>query len=645
MTHTTPESITSLHDQDEHKDLLRLVTAGSVDDGKSTLIGRLLFESKGIYEDQLEAVRSASGQKGSTQGGLDLALVTDGLKAEREQGITIDVAYRYFSTPRRKFIIADSPGHEQYTRNMVTGASTANLAIILIDASQGVLTQSRRHAFLASLLGIPHAVITINKMDLVDYSEKVYDEIVADFREFSAKLDIQDLTFIPISALTGDNVVERGENMSWYEGTTLLNHLETVHIASDRNLIDLRLPVQYVSRPHSDFRGYMGTLASGIIRSGDEVMTLPSGKRSTVTQVIGSNGPCEEGFPPQPVTVTLADEIDISRGDMLVHVHNTPQVDRTFEAMVVWMAEEPMDTRRQYTIKHTSRLSPGQISKIRYRIDVNTLHRLDATALELNEIGRCTVEVARPLAFDPYRENRTTGAFIIIDRVSHNTVGAGMILDRKPGERELDAHHRVTETRARHLQLDRSLVSLEERNTRSGQRPVTVWLTGLMGSGKSTIGCALERRLFDDGRLVTLYDGENTRLGLNKDLDFSADDRAENARRAAEVAKLFNEAGMISISTLLSPSDEDRGIACSIVGEDRFLLIYLSAPVEVCKERAPHRIYEKAEEGEIKVFPGVNAPYDVPESPDLVLPTHEISVEESVDRIVALLEERGVFDA
>ncbi len=645
MTHTTPENIISLHEQDEHKDLLRLVTAGSVDDGKSTLIGRLLFESKGIYEDQLEAVRSASGQKGSTQGDLDLALVTDGLKAEREQGITIDVAYRYFSTPRRKFIIADSPGHEQYTRNMVTGASTANLAIILIDASQGVLTQSRRHAFLASLLGIPHAVITINKMDLVDYSEKIYDQIVADFREFSAKLDIQDLTFIPISALTGDNVVERGENMPWYEGTTLLNHLETVHIASDRNLIDLRLPIQYVSRPHSGFRGYMGTLASGIIRAGDEVMTLPSGKRSTVTQVIGSDGPCEEGFPPQPVTVTLADEIDISRGDMLVHVHNTPQVDRNFEAMVVWMAEEPMDTRRQYTIKHTSRLSPGQISKIRYRIDVNTLHRLDATALELNEIGRCTVEVARPLAFDPYRENRTTGAFIIIDRVTHNTVGAGMILDRKPGERELDAHHRVTETRARHLQLDRSLVSLEERNARSGQRPVTVWLTGLMGSGKSTIGCALERRLFDEGRLVTLYDGENTRLGLNKDLDFTADDRAENARRAAEVAKLFNEAGIISVSTLLSPSDEDRGIACSIIGEDRFLLIYLSAPVEVCKERAPHRIYEKAEDGEIKVFPGVNAPYDVPGSPDLVLPTHEISVAESVDRIMELLEGRGVFKA
>ncbi len=645
MTHTTPENITSLHEQDEHKDLLRLVTAGSVDDGKSTLIGRLLFESKGIYEDQLEAVRSASGQKGSTQGDLDLALVTDGLKAEREQGITIDVAYRYFSTPRRKFIIADSPGHEQYTRNMVTGASTANLAIILIDASQGVLTQSRRHAFLASLLGIPHAVITINKMDLVDFSEKVYDEIVADFREFSAKLDIQDLTFIPISALTGDNVVERGENMPWYEGTTLLNHLETVHIASDRNLIDLRLPIQYVSRPHSDFRGYMGTLASGIIRAGDEVMTLPSGKRSSVTQVIGPDGPCEEGFPPLPVTVTLADEIDISRGDMLVHVHNTPQVDRDFEAMVVWMAEEPMDTRRQYTIKHTSRLSPGQISKIRYRIDVNTLHRLDATTLELNEIGRCTVEVARPLAFDPYRENRTTGAFIIIDRVTHNTVGAGMILDRKPGERELEAHHRVTETRARHLQLDRSLVPLEERNARSGQRPVTVWLTGLMGSGKSTIGCALERRLFDDGRLVTLYDGENTRLGLNKDLDFTADDRAENARRAAEVAKLFNEAGMISVSTLLSPCDEDRKIACSIVGEDRFILIYLSTPVEVCKERAPHRIYEKAENGEIKVFPGVNAPYEVPESPDLVLPTHEISVAESVDRIVTYLEERGVFEA
>ncbi|MFW6062434.1 MAG: sulfate adenylyltransferase subunit CysN, partial [Planctomycetota bacterium] len=560
----------------EQKDLLRFVTAGSVDDGKSTLIGRLLYESKGIYEDQLAGVRSASGRRGSAQEDLDLSLVTDGLKAEREQGITIDVAYRYFSTPNRKFIIADTPGHEQYTRNTATGASTANLAIVLIDAVNGVLTQSKRHAFIASLLAIPHLVVTVNKMDLVDYSEKVFEEIVEEFSSFAAKLEIRDVTFIPISALKGDNVTGRSGRMPWYEGPTLLSHLENVHIASDRNFIDLRFPVQYVSRPSSQFRGYIGTVASGMIRPGDEVMALPSGRKSRVRQVIGPEGAeMEEAFPPQPVTVTLTDEIDVSRGDMLVHVHNVPHLDRECEAMIIWMAEEPMKPGKQYLAKHTTRQVPAMISDLRFRMDVNTLHRQQATELQLNEIGRCTVELARPIAYDPYQKSRSTGSFILIDRLTNNTVAAGVILDREQNKLHTEPSQRVRRPRSTHVQPRRSDVTAAQRRERLSQTPATIWLTGLTGSGKTTIAYALEKRLFEEGYLASVLDGENVRLGVNKDLGFTAEERSENLRRSAEIARLLNGTGLISICAFLSPTEEDREQVREILGAERFLEVYL----------------------------------------------------------------------
>ena len=628
--------------QNEQKDLLRFVTAGSVDDGKSTLIGQLLFESKGIYEDQLASVRKASETVGTTGGDLDLALVTDGLKAEREQGITIDVAYRYFSTPRRKFIIADTPGHEQYTRNMATGASTANLVVILVDAEHGVVTQSKRHTFIASLLAIPHVLVAVNKMDLVDYSREVYDRICAELVNFAAKLEVTDLTFIPVSALKGDNVVTRSNRMSWYRGSTLLNHLETVQLASDRNLIDLRFPVQYVLRPDRTFRGYLGAVSSGAIRAGDEIMVIPSGMRTSVKTVFTGDGEVEEAFPPMSVGVTLADEVDVSRGDMLVHVHNVPRVGRTLDAMVVWMNQEPMVLGKQYTIKHCTRLVGGVVSTLRYRVDVNTLHRSQAQQLGLNEIGRCVLTLGQPIAHDPYGRNRATGAFIIIDRVSNNTVGAGMILDREPNELVASPERAISQPRSGHVHRHAGAVTLDQRSERLGHQPFAVWLTGLSGSGKSTIAYALEKRLFDAGLSPVVLDGENARLSFSKDLGFGADDRVENIRRAAEVARLFNQGGMITICSFLSPYAESRRQAREIIGNDRFLEVYLSAPRDVCRERSPERLYDLAQSGEIEQFSGVTAPYEPPESPDLALPTHEADVAECVERIVALLRAKGL---
>ena len=626
--------------QDEHKDLLRFVTAGSVDDGKSTLIGRLLYESKGIYEDQLEAIEKLAGSAG---GDVDLALVTDGLRAEREQGITIDVAYRYFSTPRRKFIIADTPGHEQYTRNMATGASTANLVVILIDAVNGVLTQSKRHMFIASLLGIPHVVVAVNKMDLVGYSRQVYDDICAEFAEFAAKLEVTDLTFIPVSALKGDNAVERSRNMPWYKGATLLNHLESVHIAGDRNLIDLRFPVQYVLRPDRTFRGYLGTVASGTVRPGDEVMVLPSGVRNRVAGVFSPEGPLDEAFPPLAVGLTLEKEVDISRGDMLVHVHNIPRIDRELDAMIVWMSEEAMVPGKPYTIKHATRLVPGTVSNLRFRVDVNTLHRSRADGLGLNEIGRCVVTLSRPIAYDPYTRNRSTGAFIVIDRLTNNTVGAGMILDRGPNELVVSPEHAVTTPHSEHVHRHASGVSADQRAQRLGHRPFTLWLTGLAGSGKSSVAYALERRLFDAGTVATVLDGENARLTYNKDLGFSADERTENIRRSAEVARLLNDAGLVAVCAFLSPYAEARQTAREAIGPDRFIEVYLSAPIEVCRRRSPEKLYDLAQTGEIKQFSGVTAPYEPPANPDLLLPTHEIDVDECVERICALLKAKGLL--
>lgn len=627
--------------QHERKELLRFLTCGSVDDGKSTLIGRLLYDSKMIYEDQLAAVQRDSAVHGTTGGDFDPALLTDGLKAEREQGITIDVAYRYFSTARRKFIIADTPGHEQYTRNMATGASTCDLAIILIDARNGVVEQTKRHSFITSLLGIKHVLVAINKMDLVDYNQEAFEQIKSDYTQFAARMSVDDVHFIPISALVGDNVVDPGENMPWYDGGTLMHMLETVHIASDRNFIDFRFPVQFVNRPNLDFRGFCGTIASGIVRQGDEVVALPSGKTSTVKEIVTYEGTVEEAFAPMSVTLRLQDEIDVSRGDMLVHPGNMPRTDQKFDAMIVWMSEDPLVPGKQYAIKHTSKEISGTVDTLRYRVDVNTLRRQDSPTLKLNEIGRCHLTLNQAIMYDGYRRNRSSGAFILMDRLSNATVAAGMILDRVTTDEK--AGYWDDEASSEHLRSSTGDVTQEERIARFGQRPVTILLTGLTGSGKTTIAHALDRRLFDQGRSSTVIDGQNLRIGLNKDLGFSTKDRSENLRRTVEVAKLFNGAGIISICAFVAPNREIRNRFRDAFTKEQFIMVHLAAPVEVCRERDEEGMYVKAEAGEIENFPGVSADYEPPRNCDLTLPTDQLSVERCVDELISLLESRGII--
>jgi bifunctional enzyme CysN/CysC len=617
----------------QKKELLRFLTCGSVDDGKSTLIGRLLHDTKMIYEDQLAAVKRDSEKVGTTGAGeIDLALLTDGLKAEREQGITIDVAYRYFSTDRRKFIIADTPGHEQYTRNMATGASTCQLAIILIDARHGVQTQTRRHSFIVSLLGIRHVVVAINKMDLVGHSQEVFERIRAEYTGFVAKLDLPDITFIPMSALKGDNVATRSEKTPWYHGPSLLDHLETVHIASDRNLADLRFPVQYVIRPNLDFRGFAGTIASGTVRTGDEVMVLPSGKRSRVKSIVTYDGDLDEAFAPQAVTLTLTDEVDVSRGDMLVRPDSPPHVSSQIEAMVVWMAEQPFVPGRTYTLKHTTRQVSAEVGAFRYGVDVNTLEHRSVARLGLNEVGLVQLSLTQPLACDPYRTNAATGAFILIDRLTNTTVGAGMIQEAGP-PRQAEA---VATAKTRD-----SLVAPAEREQRYGQKPVTVLLVGLTGSGKSRIAYALERRLWDEGRAVTVLYGQNMRHGLNRDLGFTADDRSENLRRSAEVAKLMNDAGVITIAAFVAPHASVREKAKHVIGADRVLEVYCTAPMEVLRSRDQSGAYKLADEGKIAQMPGVTAAFEEPTAPDLVLNTDQLDVDASVSRIIELMKAKG----
>ncbi|WP_280231145.1 adenylyl-sulfate kinase [Nocardia cyriacigeorgica] len=585
--------------------LLRLATAGSVDDGKSTLIGRLLFDSKTLFTDQLDAVERTSRDRGEDY--PNLALLTDGLRAEREQGITIDVAHRYFATPRRKFIIADTPGHIQYTRNMVTGASTADLALVLVDARKGVVEQTRRHAFLAALLGIPHLVLCVNKMDLVDWSQQRFTEIREEFAGFASKLDVTDLTFVPVSALHGDNIVHRGTSMPWYEGTPLLHHLEEVHIASDRNLIDARLPVQYVIRSHTpEFRGYAGTIAGGVFKPGDEVTVLPSGLNSTVRSIFGPGGvPIEEAFPPQAVTVQLADELDVSRGDLICRPANRPHVGRDLDAMVCWFAEDAeLTPGASYTLRHTTRSTPVEVRSLDYRLDVNTLHRDEnATVLSLNEIGRVQLHTRQPLLFDPYRRNRTTGSFLLVDDSTGNTVAGGMITGPSLPSSRVVWHSTAVE------------------RTERATRGMTVWLTGLSGSGKSTVAVELERRLVASGRPAFLLDGDNLRHGLNSDLGFSAEDRVENVRRVGEVARLFAEAGVIAIVSLISPyrADRDRARAVHEAAGIPFLEVFVDTPLEICESRDPKGMYAKARAGEISDFTGVDAPYEHPLTPGLVL--------------------------
>ena len=625
-------------------DLLRFTTAGSVDDGKSTLIGRLLYDSKSIFQDQFEAIERASAAQGNGQ--VNLALLTDGLRAEREQGITIDVAYRYFATPRRKFIIADTPGHVQYTRNMVTGASTAELAVILVDARNGVLQQSRRHGFISSLLQIPHMLVAINKMDLVDYSEDVYHELVDEYRAFAERLDIDDIVFIPISALKGDNVVEKSSRMPWYDGPTVLHYLETVKVGADRNMVDFRFPVQYVLRPDQNFRGYAGQVASGTVTRGEEITALPSNKKSRVKSVAEMGGELEEARAGESIVITLEDELDISRGDMIVRSRNLPIVTRSLDADICWMGETPLRKDRPYVLQHTTRTVQAYVSKIIYRINVDTLHREQAETFELNEIGRIEVEIADPLFVDPYKINRETGSFVLIDPDSNTTVAAGMI--RGSGQDVTPIGREVEEqTSARRKSPDVVWEGLnirrEEREKLNGHKSAVLWFTGLSGSGKSTVARALERRLFNEGINTMMIDGDHVRHGLNGDLGFSPMDRTENIRRVSEVARLFFEHGSITLCSFVSPYREDRAFARGLVPDGRFLEVHVDCDIEVCKRRDPKGLYERAEKGEIPSFTGVSAPYEAPEEPELVLRTDRQTIEECVDELVKLLEEFGIM--
>lgn len=625
-------------EQHERKELLRFITCGSVDDGKSTLIGRLLYDSKMLYEDQIAQLENESKVHGTTGGGFDPALVTDGLRAEREQGITIDVAYRYFSTAKRKFIIADTPGHEQYTRNMATGASTADLAVILIDARYGVLTQTKRHSFIVSLLGIRHVVVAINKMDLVGYSQETFDKICSDYRDFASRLDLPDLHFIPIAALHGENLVDPSPNMSWYRGSTLMNFLESVYIGSDRNLEDFRLPIQIVNRPNLDFRGFCGTLASGIIRKGDEIMVLPSKRTSKVKRIVTFDGDLEEAFSPQSITVVLEDEIDCSRGDMIVRPGNIPKIANSFDATIVWMTADPMVPGKTYLFKQTSQTVTGQIDSLKYRVDVNTLHRTPAPELQLNEIGRCAVTLSQPIYFDAYRRNRTTGSFIIIDRITNATVGAGMISDRDSAKQPLAAWESSDESQAA-SNGEVSQVRDDERVARFGQKPATLLFTGLPSSGKTTIALALERALFDNGRAVAVLDGERMRRGVNKDLGYSVEERSENLRRSAHIAKLFNDHGLLCLAAFVAPSQSVRDRVADVVGKDRFFVIHCTSDESVRAQRFASLKSEAAQALER----GAASEYEVPEAPDLVLDTSTQSLSECVETVIALLKEKQII--
>ena len=618
--------------QHERKELLRFLTCGNVDDGKSTLIGRLLHDSKMIYEDHMEAITRDSKKSGTTGEEVDLALLVDGLQAEREQGITIDVAYRYFSTAKRKFIIADTPGHEQYTRNMATGASTCDLAIILIDARYGVQTQTKRHSFIASLLGIKHIVVAVNKMDLMDFDQTVFDKIREDYLQFAKGLELLDgdkVQFVPMSALKGDNVVNHSERSPWCTGPSLMEILETVEIASDRNTTDLRFPVQLVTRPNLNFRGFAGTIASGVVRKGDELTVLPSGKGSRVKSIVTFDGELEEAGPGQAVTLTLEDEIDISRGDMLCHADNLPLIGDQFEATLVWMAEQPMQPGRKYDIKRATSYSPASFTRIQHRIDVNTLEQQPAAELALNEIGRVQVALERPIAFDDYQSNHTSGAFIVIDRMTNGTVGAGMIVAKAQGNQNSSGsqHGRFAH------------VTPQERAERFGQEPVTLLFTGLSGSGKSSIAYALERKLFDGGRACYVLDGKVMRQDLSKGLAMDAAGRAENLHKGARIARQMNEAGLIAIGAFVAPTEESRATARHILG-NRCLLVHLDTPLDVCQQRDPSGIYAANVEGTI---PGISFPYEAPSDADLVLNTAELDLEGCVEKVVGLLRERKLI--
>jgi len=611
--------------QHEHKSLLRFITCGSVDDGKSTLIGRLLYESKMLFEDQVAAIEADSKKWGTQGGDIDFALLVDGLAAEREQGITIDVAYRFFSTDRRKFIVADTPGHEQYTRNMITGASTADVAVILVDARKGLLTQTRRHSYLVSLIGIKKIVLTINKMDLMNYSEQVFRDIEKQYREFASQIGLDDITAIPLSALRGDNMVERSERMPWYRGAALLELLETIELDDSRmQLMPLRLPVQWVNRPNLNFRGFCGKLSSGTATVGDRIRVQPSGRESRIARIISGGVDRPLAVTGESITVTLEDEIDISRGDVISAASAPAEVADQFQATVIWMDDEPMLPGRPYMLKVGTRTVSATITEPRYKVNVNTMEHLAAKQLELNEIGICNIALDRVVPFDPYSDNRETGGFILIDRITNNTVAAGML------------HFALRRSHNIHLQhVD---ITKQARAQRLGQRPLVLWFTGLSGAGKSTIANLVEKRLHAMGRHSYLLDGDNLRHGLNKDLGFTEADRVENIRRVAEVARLMIDAGLIVLTAFISPFRAEREMARSLVGEGEFLEIYIDTPLSVAETRDVKGLYRKARRGELSNFTGIDSPYEAPESPDLVLNTVECSADEAADAVIALLQ-------
>ncbi|HTC14705.1 MAG TPA: sulfate adenylyltransferase subunit CysN [Steroidobacteraceae bacterium] len=608
----------------EHKSLLRFITCGSVDDGKSTLIGRLLYESKMILDDQMTQLAADSKRVGTRGGELDFALLVDGLAAEREQGITIDVAYRFFSTERRKFIVADTPGHEQYTRNMVTGASTADLAVILIDARKGVLTQTRRHSFLVQLLGIKRVVLAINKMDLVDYQRERFEQIDTEYRAFAARLGLTDITAIPLSAVHGDNIITASATMPWYSGPTLMQHLETVEVDSALAGRPFRLPVQWVNRPHADFRGFAGQIASGRISKGDRVRVLPSGRESQVARIVTAGGDLDSAVAGQSITVTLASEVDVSRGDVLAAGEAPPEVASQFEATIVWMHEEPMLQGRAYLMKSAARTVSATVTPLKHKINVNTLEQMAAERLELNDIGVCELELDRAIPFDPYIENRTLGGFILVDRLSNNTVGAGLINF---------ALRRAHNVHWQALDVDKTL-----RARQKGQKACVLWLTGLSGAGKSTIANLIEKQLAANGRHTYLLDGDNVRHGLNKDLGFTAQDRVENIRRVAEVSKLMVDAGLIVLVSFISPFRSERRMARELFAAGEFLEVFVDTPLAEAERRDVKGLYKKARRGELRNFTGIDSPYEAPENPEIHIDTAALSAEQAAARIIAHLD-------
>jgi bifunctional enzyme CysN/CysC len=611
-------------DAHRRKSLLRFITCGSVDDGKSTLIGRLLYDSKMIFEDQLATLEADSKRVGTQGGDIDFALLVDGLAAEREQGITIDVAYRFFSTDKRKFIVADTPGHEQYTRNMVTGASTADLAVILIDARKGVLTQTRRHSFLARLIGIRQVVLAVNKMDLMGYDQGVFDAIVADYRAFAGQIGLSDITAIPMSALRGDNVASSGDRMAWYAGPTLMEHLENAPVDAARLAKGpLRLPVQWVNRPSLDFRGFSGQIASGTARPGDPVRVLPSGRQSSIARIVTKDGDLAEAVAGQSVTFTLADEIDCSRGDIIAAAGDPPEVADQFETTIVWMATEPMLPGRAYFLKIGTSMVSATVAEPKYKIHVNTLEHLAARQLELNEIGVCNLSLDKAIAFDPYEANPDLGGFILIDRITNATVGAGMI--------------RFALRRSQNIHWQAVDVNKATRAQAKGQKPRVLWFTGLSGAGKSTIANLVEKKLLAMGRHTYLLDGDNVRHGLNRDLGFTDAERVENIRRVAEVSRLMVDAGLIVLVSFISPFRSERRMARDLMGEGEFFEVYVDTPLAVAEQRDVKGLYAKARRGELKNFTGIDSPYEPPEAAEIRVDASVLTAEEAADRIVEAL--------